>query len=266
MKEIVRSGYDSAASAFEDHRGLPAGVPEAIRSAIWASVGAREASRVLDLGAGTGRIGRTFVAAGDCYIGVDSSMGMLEGFATYQKETGMPAARLVQADGASLPFSDAVFDAILLIQVLNEGRGWRRLLADARRVLRPGGSFVVGRTLKPETGVDARMKGQLAAILTDMRVEFDGAQGHRSNALSSLDALAAERRRTIATSWISERTPRRFLERHQTGHRFSVLPAAVREDAIGKLTAWGAATFGSLDAVFNETYEFELQIFRIPTA
>ena len=38
-------------------------------------------ARLLDLGAGTGRIGRPFVAAGDDYVGVDLSLGMLREFA-----------------------------------------------------------------------------------------------------------------------------------------------------------------------------------------
>ena len=93
MKEIGNSPYDTAAPAFEDHRGMPPGVPEAIRSAIWAAVGAPDGRRVLDLGAGTGRIGRAFVAAGDAYVGVDASLGMLAAFAAQQRETGGPAAR-----------------------------------------------------------------------------------------------------------------------------------------------------------------------------
>ncbi len=256
------SAYDTAAPAFEDHRGLPAGVPEAIRSSVWAATGAPQRGRVLDLGAGTGRVGRAFVAAGDSYVGVDSSLGMLGEFAAHRSETAVSRARLVQADGASLPFIDAAFDVVLLIQVLSEGRGWRRLLADAQRVLRPAGAVVVGRTLKPESGVDTRMKQQLTTILTEIGVEPDRPQGHRANALSLLESAAAERTRVIATTWISERTPRRYVERHQTGHRFMLLPAAVREEAIGRLTAWGAATFGSLDAVFQETYDFELHVFR----
>jgi ubiquinone/menaquinone biosynthesis C-methylase UbiE len=266
LKEIVHSPYDATAPAFEDHRGLPAGVPDAIRSAVWESVGVPARRRVLDLGAGTGRFGRTFVAAGDAYVGVDSSLGMLEGFAAQQRETGASAARLVQADGASLPFADAVFDAVLLMQVLSEGRGWRRLLVDAGRVLRLDGALVVGRTLKPEAGVDARLKSRLAEILTGMGVEPDGPRGQRTNALSWLTSVYAEGRRVEATHWFSERTPRRFIERHQTGHRFAQLPSAVREEAIGQLSEWAVTIFGSLDAAFPETYTFELQIFRFPTA
>ena len=261
MNPDSRSSYDSAAREFEDHRGLPAGVPEAVRAAVWRSVGAAK-GRVLDLGAGTGRFGRAFVAATDFYVGVDSSIAMLEEFAALGRALGPAPARLVQADGAVLPFRDATFDIILLIQVLSEGGGWRELLADARRVLRAGGACVVGRTLKPPDGVDTRLKSQLSAILEDMGAESQRPRGHRVNALTWLEEQAAERRSVIATSWTSERSVRRYVDRHQTGHRFTQLPGPVRDQAMRRLREWGTATFGSLDAVFPETYEFELQTFR----
>ena len=110
--------FDITAPTFERHRALPDGVPETIRRAILCSVGAKS-PRLLDVGAGTGRIGAAFVAAGDDYVGVDLSFAMLCAFA----QCG--AARLLEADGARLPFADASFDAVMLIQVFGGMRGWR---------------------------------------------------------------------------------------------------------------------------------------------
>jgi ubiquinone/menaquinone biosynthesis C-methylase UbiE len=120
------SAYDTAAPTFERHRGLPAGVAAAIRAAILDAIGT-PSPRLLDLGAGTGRVGRPFVEAGDDYVGADLSFGMLRAFMQRGR------ARLVQADGERLPFADATFDAVMLIQIFGGMRGWRRLLA-------PGGS------------------------------------------------------------------------------------------------------------------------------
>ena len=84
----LTSAFDAAAPTFDRHRALPSGVPEAIRAAILSAIGGAR-PRILDLGAGSGRIGRAFVAAGDDYVGVDLSSGMLRAFAE-QADAPMP--------------------------------------------------------------------------------------------------------------------------------------------------------------------------------
>ena len=148
--------FDISAPTFDRYRGLPPRVPEAIRSAILTSIAALPRPCVLDLGAGTGRIGKAFVDAGDAYIGVNLSLGMLREFAVQTGAMGGKVRCLAQADGAQLPFRDAAFDVVLLIQVLSGARRWRRLLDEARRVLKAGGSIVVGRVVAPMAGIDAQ--------------------------------------------------------------------------------------------------------------
>ena len=111
-----------------------------------------------------------FAAAGDHYVGVDLSFGMLRVFAARHDRSCTHAALLAQADGESLPFRDATFDAVLLMQVLNSANDWRQLAAEARRVLAPTGALIVGRTVAPEDGIDARMKLRLADLLAAMGV------------------------------------------------------------------------------------------------
>src|SRR5437660_2889406 len=119
------SAYDAAACTFDFYRTLPEGATEAIRAAILDSVDASSRPRLLDLGAGTGRIGWPFVAGGDDYVGVDLSYGMLRIFAGRCRHRHRAA--LVQGDGCALPFADAVFDAVLLVQIFGGLQDWRRL-------------------------------------------------------------------------------------------------------------------------------------------
>ena len=250
------SAFDVAAPGFDRHRALPDGVLEAIRSAILGVIDSPR-PRLLDVGAGTGRIGRSFVAAGDDYVGVDLSLAMLRGFS--QPCT----ARLVQANGTRLPFGDASFDAVMLIQVFGRMRGWREVMAETRRVLRPGGALVVGRTVAPADGLDARMRQHLTAILDDMGAAR-GEGNRREEALRFLDDVASGSR-INAAAWNAERTPRGFLDRHRTGAQFAALPASIKDAALAKLAAWATTTFGSLDRVLREPHYFELRFFRFPT-
>jgi ubiquinone/menaquinone biosynthesis C-methylase UbiE len=252
------SAYDAAAPAFDRHRALPDGVPQAIRTAILAAVQVAS-PRLLDLGAGTGRIGEPFVAAGDDYVAVDLSLGMLREFA-HRGRPGLPLPRLAQADGRRLPFPDATFDAVMLIQVFGGMPGWRNVIAEARRVLRPRGALVTGRSVAPTDGVDAQMKRRLAALLVDLGVEADTANA-RDDVHRALESQAQAGTSVAAWTWNAERTARAFLDRHAGGARFAVLPEPVKTEAMARLAAWAMATFGSLDRVFSEPHAFELTMF-----
>jgi ubiquinone/menaquinone biosynthesis C-methylase UbiE len=249
------SVYDAMAPDFERRRALPEGVAEAVRNTILQS-GLPKQPRVLDLGAGTGRIGRPFVLAGDDYFGADLSFGMLQTFAGRH-----PGARLTQADGTRLPFPDAAFDAVLLVQVLNKVERWRHLLTDTIRVLRPGGIVVAGRVAAPDDGIDTQMKNRLATILEEMDVHpYRGK--FREDAMGWLARTLPHPQIVVAATWIAGRTPDGFLQRHAGGARFSVLSEAVKQQAMHRLRAWGAERFGALDTVCHEDFRFELIIHR----
>lgn len=250
--------FDLTAPTFELHRGFPSGVAQEIRDEVRRVAEKDRNPRVLDVGAGTGRIGRAFHAAGDFYIGVDASFEMLREFRQRQAEV-----RLVLADGACLPFRDGAFDLVMLMQVLSRASGWRGLLRDVCRVLHPDGWVVVGHTVGPEFGIDAQMKKRLAAILEEMGVGREQPRKLRHEALAWLQSAAKTAATTVAATWVWRRTPRMFTERQWTGHRFRELPGPIQEEALHELAAWAEATFGSLDANFQEDYRFELHTFQI---
>ena len=256
----MTSAYDSGAERFERQRALPPGGAPAIHAAVLAGLAAPR-PRLLDLGAGSGRIGWPFVAARDDYVGVDLSIGMLRAFATRPDLPPTCAVLLAQADGLRLPFADASFDAVLLMQVLSASGDWRALLAETTRVLRRAGSLIVGRTLAPEDGIDARMKQHLGEILDAMGVRPYRQQATDA-ALAWLSGTAQSSHGVVATSWIAERTPRQFLERHGGGARFSALPAPIQAAALRQATHWATERFGSLDAVFRESFSYELSFFQ----
>jgi len=247
--------YDHMAADFDRRRPLPQDVPPAIRSAILAALPPRP--DLLDLGCGAGRIGWPFAAAGDNYTAIDASLNMLRAFASRD----LPQApRLARADGTRLPFPYATFDAVVLVQVLSGVSGWRDLLREIQRVLRPGGVLFVGQSVAPENGLDARMKQHLSELLDGMDVHPYRRQPKQDafGWLADNSALTT----AVVARWPMGRTPREFMERHGNGARFSVLDPAVKAAAMSRLADWASATFGTLDAVSIEEQCFELRTYR----
>jgi ubiquinone/menaquinone biosynthesis C-methylase UbiE len=258
---MLKPTYDAAAASFDRLRALPDGVAPAVRAAVLHAAGEISQPRLLDLGAGTGRLGWPYVAADDDYYAVDLSLGMLRAFKRRVGDGNGHVPRLAQAEGQRLPFRDTAFDAVLLTHVLSSANDWRRLVAEAERVLNPSGVLIIGRTVGPEDGIDAQMKRRLGKFIEAMGVELRRSDSADAVALW-LDRERCEVRIVTAASWTAERTPHAFLERHATGARFSILPQPVKDAALSCLRQWAAATFGSLDAAFVEHFRFELMICR----
>jgi ubiquinone/menaquinone biosynthesis C-methylase UbiE len=93
----------------------------------------------LDLSCGPGGLLRTLVvAAGSrAVVGLDRSRAMLE-----RARRAAPTATLVRADAANLPFDDGTFGAIANMAALDLYADPARAVAEAARVLAPGGRLV----------------------------------------------------------------------------------------------------------------------------
>ena len=252
----MTSSFDSTAQTFERLRPLPREVPQAIRAAIWRAAALSGTARVLDVGAGTGRIGRAFVEAGDDYYGVDSSLAMLQEFSVDAAN-----CTLAHVDASHLPYSDGSFDVVLLMHVLSGAQDWSGVVSEARRMVRSGGCIAAGHTANPDSGVDAKMKRRLKHVLEELGVHSFGSEQARRQALSWLHSSAAGHTHLVAASWNVAATPEGFLERHRTGARFAQLPAEVQEQALNSVRAWAEAEYGSLRAELTETRAFEVDLF-----
>lgn len=93
---------------------------------------------VLDLGCGIGHDLTRLGAAGLDAIGVDNSSVMLG-----HARTRDPRHRLLRADGASLPLRGASLDGCRIERVLQHVEDPVTVVAEVRRVLRPGGWLAI---------------------------------------------------------------------------------------------------------------------------
>jgi len=99
-----------------------------------------DVSRVLDLGGGTGRVARALDREA---VVADASRGML----AEARDYGLPT---VQTDVRNLAVRDESVDAVTIVDALHHFPERDAALAEAARVLRPGGVLVV-RDFDPST-------------------------------------------------------------------------------------------------------------------
>ncbi len=95
---------------------------------------------ILDLGCGTGYGTVELLSGGTSIVGADVSA---EAVAYARANYGREGVTFLEASCESVPRADHQFDLITCFEVIEHLENWRGLLAEAQRLLRPGGSFVV---------------------------------------------------------------------------------------------------------------------------
>jgi SAM-dependent methyltransferase len=108
-------------------------------------LGLRPGLELLDLGSGIGGPARYFAEAQGCKVtGVDLTDEFVQVANALTKRCGLDGlARFIQGSVLALPMPDACFDRATLIHVGMNIRDKATLFSEARRVLRPGGIFLV---------------------------------------------------------------------------------------------------------------------------
>jgi len=93
---------------------------------------------VLDIGCGGGLLTNALALEGHRVTGVDLSQSSLD---VAKKSDTTASVRYLNANGYSLPFTPSSFDAVCAMDVLEHVEEPHLLIAEASRVLRPGGLF-----------------------------------------------------------------------------------------------------------------------------
>lgn len=131
-KEEVARGYD----AITDKVGLE---PRFYDDCI--AVQKRYEGSVLDVGCGRGFLLEKLqkvAAPGTKLYGLDISPKLVE-----LSKARVPAADVVVGDAEALPYADASFDTVFMTEALEHMLDFGKSLSEIRRVLKPGGTFIV---------------------------------------------------------------------------------------------------------------------------
>jgi ArsR family transcriptional regulator len=113
-----------------------------VERAIDDALGKRSLGRFVDIGTGTGRMIELFGPRATQAIGIDRSSDMLR-VARVKLEAARISSNLRQGDMYSLPLGDQSADTIVIHQVLHYAHSPAAAIAEAARVLAPGGTLLV---------------------------------------------------------------------------------------------------------------------------
>jgi ubiquinone/menaquinone biosynthesis C-methylase UbiE len=151
-------GFDGVAARYDDLRGgLTRG-----RQAAEALLPHLAPGWVLDVGAGTGVVAVALAERGHRVLGLDMSARMLE-----QAAARLPGL-LVRADAVALPVASDSLANVVFVSVLQLVADMNAAIAEAARVLRPGGRLVA---IHGEPVADPDELVDVLALLAPLRPE-----------------------------------------------------------------------------------------------
>jgi len=274
--------FDDQAGAFERRAGIP---PEAAISAARDLADAllpTGTDVLLDIGAGSGELGRHLAQAAPRYLGFDLSFPMLAEFQSKRSRLPFP---LVQADAdAHWPVRGGSVRAVLFSRsahLMNLTHQLRELW----RVAHPGGAWVIiGRVERDAMSMRSQLRDQMLALLDEhaprprraaATIERSGAGDGRGRArgmkrrleraLVELGAQVEAAR--VAGRWVVEDSLTGILDdwRSKSGLGGRDLDSGIKSEVLRALETWGAARFGTLSGS-KETCErrFEWTPIRLP--
>jgi SAM-dependent methyltransferase len=112
--------------------------------------------RVLDVGCGAGYGSAELANTATAVTGIDISAVAVEYAAEHYQR---PNLSFQCAGAAQLPFADGSFDLVVAFEVIEHLSDWQKLIAEARRVLSPGGQFVVSTPNKAYYAESRKLSG-----------------------------------------------------------------------------------------------------------
>jgi SAM-dependent methyltransferase len=260
--------FDEQAASFDRRAGVPPQAAAEIAPALLGTATpAARANVVLELGPGTGEIGRHLALLADRYVGVDRSGPMLDVFRSKLAGTG-PAPRgalLVQADSDDhWPVRDGSVTLVFASRVAHL-LSRAHVVGEAVRVCGAGGRVVVGRIER--SGLKSLLRRQREALLADRGVPGGGSGGRRTQAL--LEALVTagglrEPKRTV-TTWTTTTTAEEVIAGWEAMPTMGgeAIGSETRGELLAELRGWARTHVGDLHRPETQTEQYTLEGVRL---
>ncbi|HLZ68454.1 MAG TPA: class I SAM-dependent methyltransferase [Dehalococcoidia bacterium] len=238
--------YDAQATVYDRRTALDAAAARSIAAAILAIVGDRRT--VVEIGAGTGELGRRLAARSGRYFGLDLSRPML---ARFRAKLGAGAAgvHLMQAEcNGPWPLRSGAADVVIAVRVVHL-LAPAVLAAEARRVCRPGGVLLIGRVRHDEHGLRERLRRERRRLFAERGVGLPGAEAGSRRVLARCTAAGATPlgKHTLA-AWTHAVSAAEVIAGWDAAGAWAGGPVAegTRAAVQAVLRAWARAEFGTL--------------------
>jgi ArsR family transcriptional regulator len=139
--EAASRHFEAIAEVWDQIRSLHVAECD-VEQAIDRALPREPLGRLVDIGTGTGRMIELFGPRSTHAIGIDRSSEMLR-LARVKLEAAGIASSLRQGDMYALPLADQSADCVIIHQVLHYAHSPASAIAEAARVLAPGGTLLV---------------------------------------------------------------------------------------------------------------------------
>lgn len=136
------SWFEANAGQWDAIRSLHIAESE-VEQAMGAVLGDDKVGQLIDIGTGTGRMLELFAGRAERALGIDRSSEMLRLARAKLSERGLAHAELRQADLYALPLADGAADVAIIHHVLHFAQQPGAAIAEAARVLAPGGRLLI---------------------------------------------------------------------------------------------------------------------------
>lgn len=249
--------FDRAVEYYDQTRALPEWRHNAMIEALVRETGITQDSRVLEIGIGTGRIAISVAEHVRRLFGLDLSVEMMNKLRLKLANTNLKI-EIAQANALHLPFASETFDVAYAVHVYHLVSGWQDALLDARRVLKPGGNFVVSFHKRDENSPNMLLRVKMRELAQEYGVDT------RRPGSQSEDEIYAEivkwdaQPRIVQTStWNEEENVAEILDEidRQIFSETWMIPRDVMDKIMPRLREWAREKYGDPALRIQAEYE-----------
>lgn len=221
---------------------------------------------LLDLGAGTGQVGRHLAGGRSRYLGIDVSGPML---AVFRRNVAAgSAANLVRADAAAgWPLRGGRVKLVFVSRAAHL-LPTAVLVEETLRVASPEGAlFVLGGVESEPESLRAVLRRQMRRLLAEHGFEARRADAARRGIAGALADRGGEVLPVVtAASWpvVHRAGDALAAWRAKSGLGGQAVTPAVQEEVLGRLESWIRERYGSLEVEREATERYRLAAVRLP--